>query len=554
MGTAEIPLAGPREHVFPTLTPEQIERLAPRGRERAFEAGEVLVEQGDSIVPFFLVLSGELEAVRPWRTNEIFVTPIGPGQFTGEVNLLSGRRALVRIRVTKPGKAIQLDRQSVMNVLQTDVEIGEVLMRAFILRRVGLLRAGIGDVVLVGSEHSAATLRLKEFLTRNGHPYHYIDLEHDPDVEDLMKTFQIAASDVPVLICRGDLVLRSPTNQQVADCLGFNEAIDQTQMRDVVVVGAGPAGLAAAVYGASEGLDVLVIEGNAPGGQAGSSSRIENYLGFPMGVSGAELAERAYTQAERFGAQMLVDQTVRLHCDEKPYRVGLENGTAIPTRAIVIASGAVYRKPALENLERFEGLGIYYGATPIEQGLCNGENVIVVGGANSAGQAAVFLSETVRRVHVLVRGGALSETMSRYLSRRIEETPNIELHTNTEIVGLEGDDHLDAVTWRENQTGKTERSEIRHVFLMTGAVPNTKWLEGCLALDANGFVKTGPELTADDLHAARWPLDRAPYLLETSLPSVFAVGDVREGSIKRVASAVGEGSTAISFVHQVLAQ
>ncbi|MBV8147743.1 MAG: FAD-dependent oxidoreductase, partial [Candidatus Eremiobacteraeota bacterium] len=536
------------------LTPEQIDRIAAHGHPRKVEAGERLIEQGDSVIPFFVVVSGELEAVHPSDGDDLLITTIGPGMFTGEVSSLSGRRALARIRATKSGDVIELDRESMMRVLQTDSEIGEILVRAFILRRVGLLQAGVGDVVLIGSTHSAGTLRIKEFLMRNGHPYQYIDLERDPEVEHLVKAFQIAAGEVPVLICRGSQALRNPTNQEVADCLGFNESIDETRLRDLVVIGAGPAGLAAAVYGASEGLDVLVIECNAPGGQAGSSSRIENYLGFPMGVSGQELAGRAYTQAEKFGAQMLIDKTLRLHCDRKPYVVGLENGAVIATRAIVVASGAEYRKPPIEHLERFEGLGVYYGATFIEQQLCTGEDVIVVGGANSAGQAAVFLSQKARRVYLLVRRNGLAETMSRYLSIRIEETPQIELHASTEIDELEGEDHLEAVHWRNNQTGETERREVRHVFLMTGAVPNTKWLEGCVTLDDNGFVKTGPELTTEDLHAARWPLARAPYLLETSLPGVFAVGDVRGGSIKRVASAVGEGSIAISFVHQVLAQ
>ena len=425
-------------------------------------------------------------------------------------------------------------------------------MRAFILRRVELVAAGVGDVVLVGSTHSAGTLRIKEFLMRNGHPYSYIDLERDPEVQNLLDGFHIAASEIPVVICRGESVLRNPTNQQVADCLGFNESIDQTQMRDVVIIGAGPAGLAAAVYGASEGLDVLVLETSSPGGQAGSSSRIENYLGFPTGISGRELAGRAYTQAEKFGAQMLIARGTRLTCDRKPYVVEVENGARIPTRTIVIATGAEYRKPPLENLSRFEGAGIYYGATFVEAQLCSGEEVIVVGGGNSAGQAAVFLAETTKRVHLLVRSAGLADTMSRYLIRRIEETPAIVLRPRTEIIALEGGDHLESVGWQNRETGQTEEQKIRHVFIMTGAAPNTRWLDGYVALDAKGFIKTGPVLSPEDLSVAHWPLARRPYLLETSLPHVFAVGDVRGGSIKRVASAVGEGSIAISFVHQVL--
>jgi thioredoxin reductase (NADPH) len=426
-------------------------------------------------------------------------------------------------------------------------------MQAFILRRVGLFESGLGDVVLVGSAHSAGTLRLKEFLVRNEHPYSYVDLERNPEVEQLMTTFSIAASDVPVLICTGKTVLRNPSNRDVARCLGFNESIDERQVRDLVVIGAGPSGLASAVYGASEGLDVLVIETNAPGGQAGSTSRIENYLGFPTGVSGLELAGRAFTQAEKFGAELLIDQATRLHCERQPYNVSLEGGANIQTRTIVIASGAQYRKPPIENLELFEGAGVYYGATFVEAQLCSGEDVVVVGGGNSAGQAAVYLSETARKVYMVVRSAGFAQSMSRYLIRRIEETPNIEVHPQTEIVSLEGDDHLESVRWRA-QTGAIDERPIRHVFMMTGAAPNTAWLAGCLALDDKGFVKTGPDLSADDLAAAHWPLARPPYLLETSLPGVLAVGDVRASSVKRVASAVGEGSIAISFVHQVLSQ
>jgi thioredoxin reductase (NADPH) len=547
------PLTSSRaEQIFPTLTPAQIRRIAAHGHRRAIQRGEVLVEQGDSGVPFFVVVSGELEIVRPWGAAETLVTVHGPGQFTGEVNMLSGRRALLRMRVTQPGEVIELDRPHLLALVQTDAELGEVLMRAFILRRVELVAAGMGDVVLVGSTHSAGTLRIKEFLMRNGHPYSYIDLERDLDVQTLLDGFQIAASEIPVVICRGQLVLRNPSNQQVADCLGFNEAVDRTHLRDLIVVGAGPAGLAAAVYGASEGLDVLVLETSLPGGQAGSSSKIENYLGFPTGISGQDLAGRAYTQAQKFGAQMLIATGTRLACDRKPYVVEVENGARIPARTVVIATGAEYRRLPLQNLSRFEGAGIYYSATFVEAQLCGGEDVIVVGAGNSAGQAAVFLAQTARRVHMLIRSAGLAESMSRYLIRRIEETPTITLRPHTEIVALEGGDHLASVRWRNNQTGHIEEHTISHVFIMTGAAPNTRWLDGCVALDAKGFIKTGSDLSREDLSTARWPLARPPHLLETSVPGVFAVGDVRGGSIKRVASAVGEGSIAISFVHRVL--
>ena len=387
---------------------------------------------------------------------------------------------------------------------------------------------------------------------RNGHPYSYIDLERDSDVQNLLDSFKISASEIPVLICRGELVLRNPSNQEIADCLGFNESIDQTHVRDLIVIGAGPSGLAAAVYGASEGLDVLVLETGSPGGQAGSSSKIENYLGFPTGISGQDLAGRAYNQAQKFGADILIAKATRLICDRKPYLVEVENGSRISARTIMIATGAEYRRPPCKNLLRFEGAGVYYGATFVEAQLCGGEEVIVVGGGNSAGQAAVFLAETAKRVQMLVRSAGLAESMSRYLIRRIEESATIELRTNTEIVAIDGGNHLEVVRWHNNQTGQTEEKKIRHIFVMTGADPNTNWLDGCVMLDNKGFIKTGIDLSSDNLSAGGWPLTRQPYLLETSLPNVFAVGDVRGGSIKRVASAVGEGSIAISFVHKAL--
>ena len=554
MSFTEIPLVAEREKVFPTLSDAQIERIRARGRVRTVAVGEILVEQGDAGIPFFVILSGELEAVRPTDFGKRVITLSGRGQFSGELNTLSGRATMFRVQAAEATEVVELTREQMMALVQGDEEIGEIVMRAFILRRAGLVKGEVGDVVVIGSAHSSDTWRLKEFLLRNGHPYSYLDLERDSEAEHLMTTFRVDARDIPVVICRGDTALRNPSNHDLAQCLGFNESIDRTHLRDVVVVGAGPSGLAAAVYGASEGLDVLVIEANAPGGQAGSSSRIENYLGFPTGVSGGELAARAYSQAEKFGAQLLTDRASRLECGRQPYRVHLEYGGEIAARSIIIASGARYRKPPIENLERFEGDGVYYGATSIEAKLCKGEEVIVVGGGNSAGQAAVYLAASGAHVYVLVRSGSLAQSMSRYLSRRIEETPEIELLTHTEIVELLGDDRLRAVRWKNNQTGAVEERPVAHVFMMTGAAPNTDWLEGCLARDAQGFIKTGPELSPEDLSQARWPLARPPYLLESSLPGVFAVGDARSGSIKRVASAVGEGSIAISFVHQVLAQ
>ena len=540
------------DQAFPRLTPEQIERIAVHGRMRRVERGEVLVAAGKPTPKFFVVSTGTIEALNLTSDGEATVTTILAGQFTGEVTMLSGRRALVTLRVAEPGEVIEVDRDQLLGLVQTDAELSEIFVRAFLLRRARLIAGGFGDVVLVGSNHSSDTLRIKEFLTRNAHPYSTIDPDSDPDVQHLLDRFQFSIDEIPVLICRGKTVLRNPTNREIADCLGFNDSVDQKHARDVVIVGAGPSGLAAAVYAASEGLDVLVLESSAPGGQAGSSSRIENYLGFPSGISGGELTARAYTQAQKFGAEILIAEgATRLDCTRNAYTIEIDNGPRVPARTVIIATGAEYRKLPLENITRFEGAGIYYGATFIESQLCEGEEVIVVGGGNSAGQAAVFLAQTARMVHMLIRSKGLADTMSRYLIRRIEENPAIALRTCTEITALEGNGHLERVQWRTDNS-PAETHNIQHVFVMTGAAPSTSWLNGCVALDSQGFIKTGPDLSRDELSAAKWPFTRQPHLLETSRPGVFAVGDVRAGNIKRVASAVGEGSIAISFVHQAL--
>jgi thioredoxin reductase (NADPH) len=545
--------ASQADKAFPTLTAAQVSRIGTRGRARKVEQGEVLTEACERSPRFFVVTAGRLEVVRPSGTGEELVAIHRPGQFSGELSMLSGRRGFIRMRASEPSEVIELDRECLLTLVQTDTELGEILLRAFILRRVELIAHNFGDVVLLGSNHSGGTLRIKEFLTRNGHPYTYVDLDRDEGVQDLLDRFHVACADVPVVICRGSLVLRNPSNQEVAECLGFNEGIDQSKVRDVVIIGAGPAGLGAAVYAASEGLDVLVIETTAPGGQAGSSSKIENYLGFPMGISGGDLAARAYTQAQKFGAQIMIARGAKkLVCDQKPYQIEIGDGPGIPARTVIIATGAEYRKLSVPNLSQFEGTGIYYGATFVESQLCSGEEVIVVGGGNSAGQAAVFLSQTAKHVHILVRADGLADSMSRYLIRRIEESPNITLRTQTEIVELQGDKYLERVCWLDKKTGTKETNEISHIFSMAGAVPNTGWLNGCVAVNAKGFIKTGPDLSQSELTSTNWPLARSPFLLETSLPGVFAVGDVRGGNIKRVASAVGEGAIAVAFVHQVL--
>ena len=559
MANSEDPLSQPPgttpSEMFPVLTSAQQARVLAHGRRQTCKQGEIIVELNQQVTKLFVVVTGQLHVLQVADDHERVLAICNPGMFTGELSVLSGRRGLVRIRATETSELIEIEREALQALVEADSELSDIFLRAFILRRLELIAREVGDIVLIGSTHSLDTLRIKEFLTRNYQPYSYIDLEQDAAVQEILSRFSLSIGDLPVVICRGNAVLRNPGNQEIAACLGFNEEIDRAQVRDLVIIGAGPAGLAAAVYAASEGLDVLMLESNAPGGQAGGSSKIENYLGFPTGISGHDLAGRAYAQAQKFGAEILIAQDAKgLACDRRPYSVLIGDAQSLAARAVVIASGAQYRRLELENLAKFEGAGVYYGATHLEAQLCGDDEVIVVGGANSAGQAAVFLAQTTRRVYMLVRSGGLVKTMSRYLIRRIEETPNIELHTNTEVVALEGDEHLERVTWRNNQTGETESHDISHLFSMTGATPNSAWLGGCVACDQAGFVKTGSDLTTDDLATAKWPLKRPPYLLETSLPGVFAVGDIRAGNVKRVASAVGEGSIVVSFVHQILSQ
>ena len=540
------------EHMFPTLSAEQIARISAFGHARRLADGELLWDAGEANIPFFVVLEGSIAVLT--APAEQLVVVHEPGGFTGDVDMLSGRQAAVRARARGATRLLEIERDRLRALVQTDAELGELFLRAFILRRVALIARGQGNVVFVGSRHSAGTLHLQEFLTRNGRPYTYVDVDRDPLVQGVLDTFHVGVDDVPVVICWGVRVLKKPTVEELAECLGLSR-LNESTVRDLVVVGAGPAGLAAAVYAASEGLDTLVLEAYAPGGQAGSSSRFENYLGFPTGISGYELAGRAFVQAEKFRAEVTVARTAtRLVADHRPYRVELASGAAVHAKVIIVATGVEYRRPDIANLTQLEGLGIYYAATPLEAIRCEGGEVIVVGGGNSAGQAAVFLAGSVRLVHMLVRGAGLAESMSRYLIRRIEETPNIVVRTETEIEAFEGESHLEGVTWFDRAHNNRRTIDIRHVFLMTGANPNTGWLEHGVALDEKGFIKTGADLNAEELRTAKWPLARAPFLFETSRPGIFAVGDVRAGSIKRVAAAVGKGSGCVQLVHRVLAE
>jgi thioredoxin reductase (NADPH) len=431
--------------------------------------------------------------------------------------------------------------------------LGEIFMEAFVARRLLMIQLGEGNVVLFGAKSSARSLALREFLTRNAHPFTYVDIDSESFAGELMEKLAVRHSEIPVVYCNNRYVLRNPSIAELAQCLDLNINTDKS-VRDVLVIGAGPAGLAAAVYAASEGLRTLVIEKSAPGGQAGSSSKIENYLGFPTGLSGQELANRSIAQAQKFGAQIMVAQSV-VHIDtsRQPYKVVLESGLKFNARTVVIATGAQYARLPIEDADTFTGRGIYYNATHMEAQLCHSEEVIVVGGGNSAGQAAVFLGQSSVKVHLFVRSQKLSDSMSQYLIGRIETNPRIEIHYLTRITGLSGAGHLECVDWRDDTLGENRSGPIRHVFVMAGAAPRTEWLEDSFVLDNKGFIVTGPDLGGSP-GGEQWPLQRPPLMLETSVPGIFAVGDTRAGSVKRVASAVGEGSMAVHLVHRYLAE
>jgi thioredoxin reductase (NADPH) len=536
-----------REQMFPKLARPQLARLEALGTRSATRAGEVLVEPGERQQRLLVVLDGSLEV----QHGEERVTLLEPGDFSGELSTLRGVAGFTRIRARDGGMVLAIDTERLRELVQTDAELSEIMMRAFILRRMGLLASEHAEVTLVGSRACPATLMLREFLTRNAYPHVSLELESDPEVQALLGRFRVTAEEIPVLIGHCGRVFRRPGVREIAEYLKMNPAVDLSTVHDVVVVGAGPAGLSAATYAASEGLCVLVVESLAFGGQAGSSSKIENYLGFPTGISGQALAGRAFVQAQKFGASVIVaTDAARLRCEERPYTVELADGRAVRARTVIIASGAQYREPDLENLRRFTGVGVYHAATHLEAKLCRGEEIVIVGGGNSAGQAAVFLAAACRHVHILVRSAGLAESMSDYLVRRIEGSPNITLHTRTQLAALEGNGRLERIAWRGPEAEQAR--DIAHVFVMTGAVPNTRWLEECVCLDEQGFVCTGSQLTAEDLARAHWPLERAPHMLETCIPGVFAVGDVRSGSVKRIASAVGEGAICVQFVHRAL--
>jgi thioredoxin reductase (NADPH) len=538
-----------RHQIFPSLTQTQFEVLSRYGRLQDFAAGSLLFSQGERHIPMFVIVEGTIEISRASALGSTVIGIHGPGSFSGEVGTLAGRAAVATGRALTDCRTLVIEEPALRTLVSVEAELSEIIMRAFILRRVAFTQDLAGGLVLIGSQDNADTLGLREFLARNGHPVAYFDIERHAESAELASRFGVTGEDIPAVVTPDGKVLRRPGIRTLADAVGLSPDTLHDRRFDLVVVGAGPGGLAAAVYAASEGLSVAVLERSAPGGQAGSSSKIENYFGFPTGISGLGLAGRGLSQARKFGVEVAVPcHATDIVCGESAsgHFIGLDNGERIHALTTVISTGARYRKPGLPELPRFEGRGVYYSAAYMEATLCSNEEVIVVGGGNSAGQAAVFLSRFARRVHIVVRGPDLAASMSHYLIQRIAASPNIALHTYTQVSALHGDSHLEQVSLASPNGPSSLR--IRHLFLFLGAEPNTAWLGDCVALDRNQFILTGTNVPA-----GAWPLERAPHFLETSRPGIFAVGDVRSGSVKRVAAAVGEGAAAVQSLHQVLA-
>jgi thioredoxin reductase (NADPH) len=531
--------------MFPMLAAEEVARLHRFGKPRRFADGAHVVQTGKVSPGIYVVLKGAIRVTgRDGHGQELPVTEHGPGNFSGEVAQLSRRPSFVDGVAVGETEALEIDAEQLHALLIAEADLGEKLMRAMILRRVALIESGAGGPVLIGAASSPDVARLRSFLSRNGIPHQLLDPASDGDAKAFIARYAPEPEQLPLAICPDGEVLRNPTEGELARCIGMLDAEVPDVVYDVVIAGAGPAGLAAAVYAGSEGLSVLVIDARAFGGQAGASARIENYLGFPTGISGQALAGRAYTQAQKFGARMLIPMDVqRLDCRiDEPMRLDLRDGRTVRSRTVVIATGARYRRPDCTNLAAMEGRGVWYWASPIEARMCAGQEVVLVGGGNSAGQAAVFLSSHVSKVWMLVRGPGLAASMSKYLIDRIAATPNIELLTHTELIGVTGARAagIESITWRSSDTGKTETRPVRNVFLFLGAEPSTEWLKDCnVALDDRGFVATAQDL-------------KLP--LQTSVPGVFAIGDARAGSVKRVGGAIGEGAAVVAQIHAYLAK
>ncbi|WP_296001099.1 FAD-dependent oxidoreductase [Rugamonas sp.] len=546
-----VDIANRMHQLFPTLDEAQFALMSRYGQRRHFRAGELMFAQGQRHIAMYVVIAGTIRLERSSALGSYVMGTHGAGRFTGEVGTLAGRAAVATATAQTDCDVLEIPEEALRTLVITEAELSETIMRAFILRRVSFINDQSGGVILIGSQQSGDTLKLRGFLARNAQPVAYFDREVHPETEDVMARFGVTADEMPAVVTVDGTVLKRPTMRELADAIGLSPDNLHDRSFDLVVVGAGPAGLAAAVYAASEGLSVAVLDKKAPGGQAGSSSKIENYFGFPTGVSGQALAGRGLSQARKFGAEVAVPcDVVKLSCLDvsDTFDIFIDSGELIHARSVVVATGARYRKPDLAELERFEGRGVYYSASFMEANLCAGEDVVIVGGGNSAGQAAVFLAGHVRHVHIVVRADGLAASMSHYLIQRIEAASNITLHTQTQIVSLHGATQLESIHWQQ-RGGAPAPLPVRHLFLFLGAQPNTAWLRGCVALDDKNFVLTGAQLPA-----GAWPLERAPHFLETSRPRIFAVGDVRSGSVKRVAAGVGEGSAAVQSLHMVLAE
>ncbi len=538
------------EQTYPHLDDAMIDRIRAYGTECNYSKGDILFERGECEVDFFVVLDGSIEIYEHQSGGTRVITSHCEKQFTGELDLFNARQILVGGRMGKDGRVIRVNRAAFKRMLASEADISEIITRAFILRRVGLISHKQGSVTLLRNSENSDAIRIERFIKRNGYPVEVVDCSSE-ECQDYYEKYDLDESALPaVIIHLGERVVSNPTNFQLAECLGLVEPIDSDHLYDVAIVGAGPAGLSAAVYAASEGLDTIVLENEAAGGQASTSSKIENYLGFPTGISGQALAGRAQVQAMKFGAKIALPHKIKeLTCTGAGYALHLCNGSTIRAKAVVAATGASYRTLNLPNAREYDNIGVYYGATGMEAGLCAGQEVIVVGGGNSAGQAAVYLSQHAKHVYMLIRGESLASSMSSYLIERIENSKHITLLNHTEITKLEGDHHLSHVTWTNNQTKQSERKDIRHVFLMIGATPNSDWIAHQVMCDEKGFILTGEGVTK---HGECFD-GRAPMALETSKAGIFAAGDIRSGSTKRVAFAVGDGSLSITQVHQYLA-